>query len=72
MEVLTHINKRVKMQPQVKLPTEALLAQYGDASLPHLVHNFTIMYLETALSKYVKHGNIATHGMNHDAGRKTM
>jgi proteasome component ECM29 len=53
MEVLTHINKRVKLQPQVKLPTEALLAQYGDTTQSQLVHNFTIMYLETALAKYV-------------------
>jgi hypothetical protein len=53
MEILTHINKRVKLQPQVKLPTEALLAQYGDSTQSQLVHNFTIMYLETALAKYV-------------------
>lgn len=30
MELLIHINKRIKSRPQVQLPVEALLLQYQD------------------------------------------
>lgn len=32
MELLTHVNKRVKTRPQIQLPVEALLVQYQDPS----------------------------------------
>eukprot|EP00124_Ichthyophonus_hoferi_P004629 Ihof_evm1s534 gene=Ihof_evmTU1s534 len=46
MEVLTHINKRVKGQPTIKLPTEVLLLQLLDTNLSPFVHNFTLIYFE--------------------------
>lgn len=52
MEVLTHVNKRIKNQPQIKLPVEALMSQYENASLPPLVRNFCIIYLEMAVVRY--------------------
>jgi proteasome component ECM29 len=37
MELLIHINKRVKSQPQVQLPVEALLLQYQDPAASSFV-----------------------------------
>ncbi|XP_031556184.1 proteasome adapter and scaffold protein ECM29-like [Actinia tenebrosa] len=45
MELLTHINKRLKSRPKVQLPVEALLNQYQDTSVSSFVTNFTILYL---------------------------
>lgn len=44
MEILTHINKRLKSRPAVQLPVEALLAQYQTATSSFL-HNFSIIYV---------------------------
>lgn len=52
MEVLTHVNKRVKLQPIIKLPAAALAKQYADPHLSPIVLNFTIMYLEMAMNRY--------------------
>lgn len=37
MELLVHINKRLKSRPQVTLPVNELIAQYADASNPSMV-----------------------------------
>lgn len=37
MELLIHINKRIKSRPQVQLPVEALLLQYQDPSASSFV-----------------------------------
>lgn len=44
MEVLTHVNKRLKSRPQVQLPVENLLSQYQATSSAFL-HNFSIIYI---------------------------
>lgn len=44
MEILTHINKRLKSRPAVLLPVDALLAQYQTATSSFL-HNFSIIYI---------------------------
>ncbi|XP_011685024.1 PREDICTED: proteasome-associated protein ECM29 homolog [Wasmannia auropunctata] len=46
MELLIHINKRIKSRPQVQLPVEALLLQYQDPSASSFVINFTIIYIK--------------------------
>ncbi|XP_023218643.1 proteasome-associated protein ECM29 homolog [Centruroides sculpturatus] len=46
MELLVHINKRLKSRPQVQLPMEALLLQYGDPAATTFSINFTIIYLK--------------------------
>ncbi|XP_014680930.1 PREDICTED: proteasome-associated protein ECM29 homolog [Priapulus caudatus] len=46
MELLVHINKRVKSRPKVQLPVEALLLQYQDPAASPFVTNFTIIYLK--------------------------
>lgn len=37
MELLVHINKRLKSRPQVALPMEHLIAQYNDPANPSMV-----------------------------------
>lgn len=44
MEVLTHINKRLKSRPLIQLPVEALLQQYQTTDSTFL-HNFSIIYV---------------------------
>ncbi|XP_066994237.2 proteasome adapter and scaffold protein ECM29 isoform X2 [Anabrus simplex] len=46
MELLVHINKRIKSRPMVQLPVEALLLQYQDPSASSFVTNFTIIYIK--------------------------
>ncbi|KAL6433433.1 hypothetical protein ACFW04_006522 [Cataglyphis niger] len=46
MELLVHINKRIKSRPQVQLPVEALLLQYQDPAASSFVINFTIIYIK--------------------------
>ncbi|KAK5644780.1 hypothetical protein RI129_006080 [Pyrocoelia pectoralis] len=46
MELLIHINKRIKSRPVVQLPVEALLVQYQDPSATSFVINFTIIYIK--------------------------
>ncbi|XP_046742819.1 proteasome adapter and scaffold protein ECM29 [Diprion similis] len=46
MELLIHINRRVKSRPLVQLPVEALLLQYQDPAASSFVINFTIIYIK--------------------------
>ncbi|KAK4875583.1 hypothetical protein RN001_012005 [Aquatica leii] len=46
MELLVHINKRIKSRPLVQLPVEALLVQYQDPAATAFVINFTIIYIK--------------------------
>lgn len=44
MELLTHVNKRLKSRPLVQMPVEALLTQYKLSSNSFL-QNFSIIYI---------------------------
>nr|XP_006821554.1 PREDICTED: proteasome-associated protein ECM29 homolog [Saccoglossus kowalevskii] len=46
MELLVHINKRIKSRPKIQLPVEALLLQYQDPAAVTFVTNFTILYIK--------------------------
>eukprot|EP00095_Tigriopus_kingsejongensis_P007808 maker-scaffold204_size260821-snap-gene-1.36 protein:Tk07808 transcript:maker-scaffold204_size260821-snap-gene-1.36-mRNA-1 annotation:"proteasome-associated protein ecm29-like protein" len=46
MELLVHINKRIKSNPRIQLPMDALLVQYQDPSATSFVTNFTIIYIK--------------------------
>lgn len=46
MELLVHINKRIKNNTNIQLPVEALLLQYQDPVATSFVINFTIIYLK--------------------------
>ena len=50
MELLVHINKRIKNNANIQLPVESLLLQYQDPSATSFVINFTIIYLRYVIS----------------------
>ncbi|CAH0749868.1 unnamed protein product [Diatraea saccharalis] len=45
MELLVHVNKRVKCRSEVKLPVETLLQLYRDPSANSFIINFSIIYI---------------------------
>ncbi|XP_034253765.1 proteasome adapter and scaffold protein ECM29 [Thrips palmi] len=46
MELLVHINKRLKSRPLVQLPVDSLLVQYQDPAASAFIINFTIIYIK--------------------------
>ncbi|CAB3362538.1 Hypothetical predicted protein [Cloeon dipterum] len=46
LELLVHVNKRIKNRPVVQLPVDALLLQYQDPTASTFVTNFTIIYIK--------------------------
>jgi len=46
MELLVHINKRIKNNNNIQLPVDALLLQYQDPVATSFVVNFTIIYIK--------------------------
>lgn len=46
MELLVHLNRRIKSRPQIQLPVETLLFQYQDPAAASFVTNFTIIYIK--------------------------
>ena len=54
LEILSHVNKRVRGHESIKLPLDALLDLYlSDTSAP-LVKNFAIVYVEMAMDRSVQ------------------
>ena len=52
MRVLTHINQRVKSVPEIKLPTEKILALYlSPAAENPFLKNFSLVYLDMAFER---------------------
>jgi proteasome component ECM29 len=51
MEILSHINKRVKANTTIKLPFESLLQQFTDDKVSTFVKNFTLIYLDMGASR---------------------
>jgi len=51
LELLVHVNKRVKDNQNIQLPVEALLLQYQDPSATTFVTNFTIIYIKMGFSR---------------------
>ncbi|XP_033121432.1 proteasome adapter and scaffold protein ECM29-like isoform X2 [Anneissia japonica] len=51
IQLLAHVNKRLKSRPQIQLPMEALLNQYKDPASSSFVTNFTIMYMKDGYSR---------------------
>ncbi|XP_038067101.1 proteasome adapter and scaffold protein ECM29-like [Patiria miniata] len=46
LELLVHINKRLKSRPKVQIPVDVLLLQYQDPANVTFVTNFTVLYLK--------------------------
>lgn len=58
MEVLTHVNKRLKSRPLVQLPVDGLLQQYQTVDSTFL-HNFSIIYITMGFPRLDQ--NMQTH-----------
>lgn len=51
MEILTHINKRVKHRLEIRLPFLELWKIYNEASSSPMVRNFCIVYIEMSFDR---------------------
>lgn len=51
LEILSHVNKRVKHQPEIGLPLTELWTIYSEAHSAPMVRNFCILYLEMAMDR---------------------
>lgn len=51
LEVLSHVNKRVKGVTALQLPLAQLLALFSEPGQAPLVRNFALVYTETAFER---------------------
>jgi proteasome component ECM29 len=51
MEILSHINKRVKHRPEISLPMLELWKIYTESTSATMVRNFCIVYIEMAFER---------------------
>uniref|UniRef100_A0A7N2KMJ3 ARM repeat superfamily protein n=1 Tax=Quercus lobata TaxID=97700 RepID=A0A7N2KMJ3_QUELO len=51
LEILSHVNKRVKHQPEIALPLLELWKMYSEANAAPMVRNFCIVYIEMAFER---------------------
>jgi hypothetical protein len=51
LELLTHINKRVKPATSIKLPLQALVSRFLDRNAAQVEKSFLLMYLEMAIQR---------------------
>lgn len=51
IEILSHVNKRVKHQPEIGLPLSELWKLYMDTHSVPMVKNFCIVYIEMAFER---------------------
>ncbi|PRQ32931.1 putative proteasome component Ecm29 [Rosa chinensis] len=51
LEILSHVNKRVKHQPEIGLPLTELWTIYSEAHSAPIVRNVCILYLEMAMDR---------------------
>ncbi|KAG8388927.1 hypothetical protein BUALT_Bualt02G0176200 [Buddleja alternifolia] len=54
IEILSHVNKRVKHQLEIGLPLSELWKLYMESSAAPMVRNFCIMYIEMAMDRVQK------------------
>ncbi|XP_039748644.1 proteasome-associated protein ECM29 homolog [Pararge aegeria] len=54
MELLVHVNKRVKCRNDVQLPVETLLKHYKDPAANSFIINFTIIYITMGFPRLPK------------------
>jgi proteasome component ECM29 len=61
MEVLTHINKRVRQTDKIKLPFEKILELFMNATDEKngsLTRNFSVIYLDMAFERHTQKGDV--------------
>ena len=51
LEILSHVNKRVKHQPEIGLPLLELWNIFSEANAAPMVRNFSIVYIEMAFER---------------------
>ncbi|GMH13042.1 hypothetical protein Nepgr_014883 [Nepenthes gracilis] len=51
IEILSHVNKRVKNEPQIGFPLSELWNMYTDVNAAPMVRNFCIIYIEMAFDR---------------------
>ena len=51
MEILSHVNKRLKAQPSMRLPLDDLTSLYLNLERPPMVRNFALVYVEQAFER---------------------
>ena len=54
MEMLTHIDKRVKGQPSIKRPQLDLLELYQHVTSTPMVKSFSLVYMEMSYDRSIK------------------
>nr|KYP73231.1 Proteasome-associated protein ECM29 isogeny [Cajanus cajan] len=51
LEILSHVNKRVKLQQHIGLPLSALWKLYSESGAVPIIRNFCIVYIEMAFQR---------------------
>lgn len=51
LEILSHVNKRVKLQPEIGLPLSELWKLYSESGGTPIIRNFCIVYVEMAIQR---------------------
>ncbi|XP_044479857.1 proteasome adapter and scaffold protein ECM29-like [Mangifera indica] len=51
LEILSHVNKRLKHQPEIRLPLAELWRMYTEPNAAPMVKNFCIVYIEMAFER---------------------
>ncbi|KAF7815582.1 proteasome-associated protein ECM29-like protein [Senna tora] len=51
LEILSHVNKRVKLQPDIGLPLSELWELYSESAGAPIIRNFCIVYIEMAFQR---------------------
>lgn len=51
LEILSHVNKRIKGQMAIKLPLAELQAMFLDSASPPMTRNFALVYCEMAFER---------------------
>lgn len=59
LEILSHVNKRVRGHASIKMPLDPLLALYAEPSSAPLVRNFALVYLEMAYERATEEAKLA-------------
>ncbi|KAL3530047.1 hypothetical protein ACH5RR_009369 [Cinchona calisaya] len=54
LEILNHVNKRVKHQPEIGLPLQELWQLYLESRAAPMVRNFCVVYIEMAIDRATK------------------
>lgn len=51
LEILSHVNKRVKLHPDIGLPLSELWKLYLESAAAPMIRNFCIVYIEMAFQR---------------------